>query len=321
MINLHRRGLLSLAGSGLAAAVLSQTGHAQSKKKLRVAFANFDDEASFGALVVRGMKRAAEEHPELDVLFYDNKKDGARVMEIARTIATVKPDVFIEYNSIVPQVNVQVSRLMKEAGVPVLSIQVRVPETPLFAVDNVLSGYASGKAVAEAAQKKWPGERPVPLVIGLPEGGPMFRERAEHAMRGIREILPDAAFEEQSSKEQPSIARQVTTDFLTRNPGRRVVIWAHVDAMGLAALTATRNSGRDADVVIGATGGDPAVFPEICKDGSPFVGTFSFFPQFWGSDVLPLAARLAKGETIPDTTRPTRQLFVDATNIDQYISK
>jgi ribose transport system substrate-binding protein len=321
MINVHRRHLLQLTGAALTAAVIPRQAHAQDSKKLRIAFANYDDEANFGALVLRGMKRAAEEHPEFEVLFYDNKKDGARAMEIARTIATVKPDVFIEYNSIVPQVNVQIVRLLKEAGIPILSIQVRVPETPLFAVDNALSGLLSGKSVAEAAKKRWPAEKPVALVIGLPESGAMFKERSDNAIRGIEEVFPGITLEQQSSKEQVSVARQVTTDFLTKNPGRKVIVWAHVDAMGLSALAAVRNSGRESDVVIGATGGDPAAFPEIRKVGSPFVGSFSFFPDYWGNDLLPLAARLAKGESIPDLTSPTRQLFVDASNIDQYFPK
>jgi ribose transport system substrate-binding protein len=318
MININRRSLLVLAGSSLATTALTSNGFAESGKRLRVAFANYDDEASFGALVLRGMKHAADEHRELDVLLYDNKKDGAHVMEVARTLATLRPNVFVEYNSIVPQVNVQVSRLMKEAGVPILSIQVRVPETPLFAVDNALSGYDSGRAAADAAKRRWPGEQPVGLLIGLPEGGPMFLERTDNAIRGVREVFPNIVLEQQSSKEQAGVARQLTTDYLTKNPQKKVIIWAHVDAMGLAALTASRNSGRDGDVVIAATGGDAAAFPEIRKPNSPFIGTFSFFPEFWGNDVLPLAVRLANGETIPDITRPTKQLFVDAGNIDQF---
>jgi len=318
MTPLDRRLFISLAGSLLAVRFPAPSARADTKPKLRIAFANFDDEAAFGALVLRGMQAAAKNHPDLDVLFYDNKKDGARVMEIARTVAIVKPDVFIEYNSIVPQANIQVARIMKAAGIPVLSLQISVPGTPLFAVDNALSGYESGKAIALAAKKKWPGEVPRVLIIGLPESGGMFIERAENAQKAIRQVFPDASMDLQSSKEQPSVARQVTADFLTKNPGRKIVIWTHVDAMGLAALTAARNSGRDGDIVIGSTGGDLAALPEIRRENSPYIGTFSFFPALWGDDLLSLATRMAQGEKIPEIVHPSRQLFIDASNVDQF---
>jgi ribose transport system substrate-binding protein len=316
-MSLHRRDTLRLLGLGAAASMLPASAFAQAKK-MRVAFANYNDEASFGALVLRGMQNAAKAHPELEVLYYDNKQDGARAVENARTIATVKPDVFIEYNSIVPQVNPQIARIMKDAGIPVLSIQVRVPETPVYAVDNTLSGYESARGVAMAAKERWGNQDKTILLLSIPEGGPLFQERTAAARKAMAEFLPGVEMTEFSTKNDPGVARQVMTDFLTKNPGKKVVTWVHVDGMSIAALTAARNAGREQDILIGSTGGEPSAFPEIRRPNGVFVGTFSFFPENWGADLLPLAVRLAKGETLPDVTRPQRQLFITSKNIDQY---
>ena len=113
---MKRRALLTV--SAAAAAVSAFPAFAQGRK-LKVAFANFNDEASFGASVLRGMQAAARARTDMEVAFFDNKQDGARTVEIARTVALQKPDVFIEY-SFTPTANPQVARIMTEAGVPVI---------------------------------------------------------------------------------------------------------------------------------------------------------------------------------------------------------
>jgi len=109
----------------------------------------------------------------------------------------------------------------------------------------------------------------------------------------------------------------VTTDFLTRNPNQKVIIWAHVDSMAIAALTATRNANREADLLVSATGGEAAVLPEIRKTNGTYVGTFSFFPETWGQDILDLAVKVARKQTVPEVTRPWKQVFVTRENIGQ----
>lgn len=302
-------------------AALAGTSVAHAQQRVRIAFANFNDEASFGTLVLRGMRAAAKTRPDLDVTFYDNKADVTRAVENARLVVTTKPSAFIEYSSVSAAANPQIARIVKAAGLPTISVQSRVPDTRLFAVDNDLAGYSGGKAVATAAKKRWPVDTPAVFLISLPEGGPVFLDRAKAARRGILEVFPNATLSEESSKDDPRIASAITTSFLTRNPGKKVIIFSHLDSMGIAALTAARNSGREADVLIGSTGGEAIVFTEIRKPNSAYVGTFSFFPDKWGAELLELAAKLARGENIPDITRPTRQMFIDAGNIDQYYSR
>jgi ribose transport system substrate-binding protein len=302
----------------IAVAALGFAGVASGQQNARIAFANYNDEASFGSLVLRGMQAAAKNRPDLDVTFYDNKSDITRAVENARLIATTKPAALIEYSSVSSAANPQISRIVKEAGLPTISVQSRVPDTPLFAVDNELAGFTAGKALAATAKKRWPGEQPAVFLISLPEGGPVFIDRAKAARKGILEVYPEANISEESSKDDSKTGSAITTSFLTRNPGKKVIIFCHVDFMGIAALTAVRNSGREADVLISSTGGESIVFPEIRKPNGAYVGTFSFFPDMWGADLLDLASKLAKGEKVQETVRPSRQLFVDAANIDKY---
>lgn len=300
----------------LGAALIVAGPAAAQDKKVRVAFANFNDEHSFGSIVLRGVQAAAKQRPDIEMIYYDNKSDAARSVENARAATVVKPDVYIGYN-VNPATNPQIGRVLKDAGIPVLSVQTRVPDTPIFAVDNAKSGYEACRGLSQEAKKRWGPKPPVIFLLPFPEGGPLFLERTDACKKALGEEFPGAPIQEQSTKNDTGHTRAVTTDFLTRNPNQKVIIWAHVDSMAIAALTATRNANREADLLVSATGGEAAVLPEIRRPNGAYVGTFSFFPENWGQDILELAVKVARKQNVPEVTRPTKEVFVNRDNIGQ----
>lgn len=308
------------ASLAVSSALMALGGSARGQapaKKIRVAFANYSDEAVFGATVLQGFQAAAKKRPAAEVLYFDNKQDPAKAIENARTIVAAKPDIVVWYTSF-PDVNTRAGRLFDEAKLPAITVQVPMLEAPMFAVDNKLSGHESGKAAAELFKKKWPDATPELLIMGWPEQGPLFIDRAEAAKAAILEIYPKAQLSEFSTTGDTNRARQLSADFLTRHPGAKGIVWAHVDAMGVSALAAARNAGRESDVLVATTGGDRSVFAELRKPDSAFVGTFSFFPEFWGEDLLDLAQRKLDGEPLPKRVAPRKQLFLTRANINEY---
>ncbi|MBR1222983.1 sugar ABC transporter substrate-binding protein [Bradyrhizobium sp. U87765 SZCCT0131] len=308
---MNRRGFLGMA-AGMA--VLGGGASLAQAKKLRIAFANFNDESSFGAAVLKGFQATAKGRPDVEMLYFDNKQDAARAVDIARNVATLRPDVFLEYQ-IVPAANQQVARIVREAGIPCLGIQVRLPGYPLYAVDNYKAGFDAGVAAAEQAGKRWGGTTRA-LILSYPEGGPLFLERQGAVEVGLKKIKADIATEIHSTKNDPGAARQITADYLTRNPGK-IAIYTHVDAMAIGALAAARAAGREGDIVISSFGGDAAVLPELRKDGA-FIGTFTSFPETWGETLLDLAAKIAARTELPDLIHPPQQLMLTPANVAQY---
>lgn len=301
-------GIVALGGGAFGA-------FAQTPKK-RIYFANYSDEVTFGALVLKGFKEGTKNLPGREYIFLDNRFDAARAIENARVVAAAKPDLFIEYN-IQAAANLPISRMMSEAGVKVLAIQAPVGKAPLYAVDNPASGISSGEALAAAAAKKWPGETPVIVLIGLPEAGPLFLERADGAKKSLSKVYPNEKFIEFSSKSDSSYTRQVASDMLTRFQGRKILFWVHLDGPAMAVQAAIRNAKREADCFVSTTGGDPATFAEIRRRGS-FLGTYSFFPELWAGDLLPVAEAMLEGKEVPARIFPKKALFINADNIDQH---
>lgn len=307
----RRVALAMLFGVCLAGSAIAQD------KKLSVVFANFNDEHPFGAAVLKGFHAATDNDKALNVKIFDNRNDPQRAIENARIAASLKPDVFIQYNAQAAS-NQQVARIMKEAGVPVIAVQVSVPGAPLYAVDNALSGAESGRALVETAKSRWPGVTPRIVIINVPEAGPLFIERGNAAKEVLANAYPAAKIEEFSSRNDGAVTRQVVTDVLIRYPNEKIVVWIHVDPMALAALAGVRTAKRTEDVLIATTGGDTSVFPEIRSGKSPLIGTFSFFPEDWGKEIISMAKRMAAGEKLPDRVSPGRQLFITSKNIGNF---
>ena len=95
-----RRTVLSITFGTMVAVVLDQRAHAREDgKKIRIAFANFSDEAVFGAVVLKGIKDAAKAHDNLELTYYDNRQDAAKSIENARTIVATRPDFVVWFCS------------------------------------------------------------------------------------------------------------------------------------------------------------------------------------------------------------------------------
>ena len=60
-----------------------------------------------------------------------------------------------------------------------------------------------------------------------------------------------------------------------------------------------------------------SVFPKIRKARTAFAGSFNFFPEISGVDLVNATVKRAHGEELPARIRPTRQPFLFNANIAQ----
>lgn len=252
----------------------------------------------------------------VELVNFDNKQDPQQANTNVDNALTKKVDFYFQYNQDV-EVNRRISQRLKDAGVKGIGIQVCMGDFPCYHVDNFVGGNLGGKAVAEAAKKKWT-EEPILFVIGYPESGPLFQERARGAIAGAQAVFPNVKVFENTSKGDPERGRQITADFLTAHPTGKIIIWTHVDQMALAALSAIKAAGRTGDCLIASTGPDPSIFPELRNPDGIIVGTAGFFPEKWGDDLIPLAIKWLNGETTPPAEMNPFTQFINKENINQF---
>src|SRR5262249_59517058 len=115
-------------------------------RRYTIAFANVTEEPGetiegtgfTGAEVRQSFALAARSLP-VDMVFYDNHRDGAKALANAADAIKRKVDLYIQYFPSA-SVNKDVAEMMKAAGIPVLALNYPVPGAPLYAIDNRVAG-------------------------------------------------------------------------------------------------------------------------------------------------------------------------------------
>ena len=304
-----------LALGACAPTVKTDEARVTESKQLVMVFANWNETNSFAVLVREGVQKQADQMG-VRIIAMDNKQDAQQANINADNAITQKVDFYFQYNQDT-DINNRIAQKLIDAGIPAIAVQVPMGEFPIYNVDNVHAGELAGQAVAEAAKAAWDVE-PIYLVLGYPEAGPLFQQRAEGALQGAQTVFPDIVYVEDTTKGDPETGRSVVANFMTAHPDQKIIIWTHVDQQALAALSAVKSAGREDDVFISSTGGDPSIFPELRNPESRIVGTSAFFPEEWGKELLSMAVeQLTNGTKPPAQTNPPTR-FLTGENINEY---
>jgi ribose transport system substrate-binding protein len=322
---LRRRFFVGGLGALIGSAALP--GRAQ-ERRFRIAFANLNEEPAArleglgftGLDVRRGFQLAARTLP-VDMLYYDNAGDDAKALANIDAAITDKADLVIEYHNNAAA-NAEIARKLKAAGIPVLAINHAIPGAPLYGADNFLAGRIAGKALGEYAKQNWADETLVAAIVGdLDEAGAPA-ERARGIAEALRQELPGVSLTRLDSGGNALRIEGVLTKFLLAQSKRKVLVGALDDASALAAKTATELARRLGDCVIVSQGVDRTIHGgagdrkelDPSNRGSIVLGSVAYYMDRYGYDVLPLALKMLRGESLPPRT-VTQHTLITAKNI------
>jgi ribose transport system substrate-binding protein len=322
---LRRRFFIGGLAALLAGAVLP--GRAQ-ERRFRIAFANLTEEPNarleglgFTGLDVRRSFQLAARTLPVDMLYYDNAGDDGKALANIDAAIADKSDLVIEYHNNAAA-NAEIARRLKAASIPALAINHAIPDAPLYGADNFAAGRIAGKALGEYATQNWPDETLVCAIVGdLDEAGPAA-ERARGIADGLRQELPSVAVTRLDSGGNALRIEGVLTKFLLTQTKRKVLVGALDDASALAARTSIELARRLGDCIIVSQGVDRTIHGgagdrkelDPSNRGSIVLGSVAYYMDRYGYDVLPLALRMLRGETVPPRTG-TQHMLITAKNI------
>jgi ribose transport system substrate-binding protein len=200
-----------------------------------------------------------------------------------------------------------VAYILKNAGVPLIAIDVPHPNATYFGVDNFEVGYEAGILLANHAQRKWKGKADWVLGIGLAEAGNFVQSRISGAFEGIRTRMEKSDTQipadrflrlEGRGMRQPSYV--AVTEFLNnRRRGERILVAAATDSSALGVLDAARNAGREQDFAIAGQDCIPEVLEEMKSGKSAIIGSVSHEAQTYGPRLIQLGITLVRGNSVP----------------------
>jgi ribose transport system substrate-binding protein len=321
-----RRSFLGLLGGAL---ILPRAVKSEETRRYRIGFANLTEDPGArlegfgftGADIRASFALAARERP-IDMVFYDNDRNRAKAIANAEDAAAQKLDLYVQYCDDAGA-NAEIAKRLKSAGIPVLAVIYPVPEAPLYGPDDAAAGGIAGAALAQFAAGTWRGRAMAAAIVGdLGNAGDRVPERADAIAAALKAKLPDVAQSRFDSNGNPAQADAQLRRFAAAQPQSKLLIAALDDVTALMAKAAVEATGRVVDTAIVSLGCDRAVHggsndkKEIDPGNraSILIGSVGYFLDRYGYDVLPLAMRLLRGETVPPRST-TQHVLVSGANV------
>ena len=329
IVMLSRVRLVKGAIAAMVALVTAAPAMAAPERRYTIAFANATEAPGVsvegtgftGAEIRQGFILAARTLP-VELVFYDNQGDDARAVANAEAAIARKVDLYVQYHR-GGSANAAIAQKLKAAGIPVIAVNAAVPGAPLYSLDNAVAGRIAGDALAQFATRTWPGQATVAVVIGRVSSNP---ERVQGVAEALRKRMPAVQVSMLDTQGNPAQAAPLLGPLLAAQPTRKVLIAATDDATALAAKSAVEAAGRARDAAIVGHGVDRSIHggandrKELDPNNraSIVLGSVAFYLDRMGYQVLPLAMRMLRGESVPARTVTPHKLITPANVFAEY---
>ena len=324
----RRRPYVWELAAGVVALLLFSAELAPAQRQYVVAFANLTEEPGVtlegtgftGREIRESFVLAARAYP-VEMVFYDNQRDDARALQNADAAIARKVDLYIQYHA--GAANAAIAEKLKAAGIKVLALNYPVPGAPLYTVDNLAAGRVAGQALAQFALRSWRGQPTAAVIVGnLSDAADRVPERAQGVTEALAQRLPAVKVTALDTHGNPAQVAPLLGKFLAAHPSGKLLLAATDDTTALAVKSAVEAAGRVHDAAIVSHGVDRTIHggmndrKEIdpSNRGSIVIGSVAFYLDRYGYEVLPLAMRMLRGESLPARVT-TRHVLVTATNV------
>jgi len=163
--------------------VRSYLAHDQETKYV-IGFANQSEQLPFAVDVRRGLERAVKGVSNVDLIVADNALSPERALHIADRLIRRKVDLAIEY-----QIDYKTGNLImdkfKQAGIPVIAVDIPMVGATFFGVDNYRAGRMAGIALGEWLRDHWDGCFDALIVLEESRAGSLPEARIQGQMDGL----------------------------------------------------------------------------------------------------------------------------------------
>ena len=277
--------------------------HCLGYRAYRIGYAQLCGDQPFCQKLTQGLLEAADK-AHVELLVTDNHDSPEEAVKNAAWLIAQRVDFVIEYQFHHRAAPVLADMLHK-AGIPTLAIDIPMPNATYFGVDNYAAGLLGGDALAGFADDHWHGHVDRILLLEITEAGPVPQARMMGTIDGIKNVLP--RLDEKCVLHKNGKGTEVGSYLATRRIIRsleeheHLLIAAANDNCACGAIRAVRETGREPFTAIMAQGWGPddALDAELRKADSPLIGAVAYFPEKYGSKILPIVLQSLNGQPIP----------------------
>lgn len=292
-------------------------------------FANINEGSGFFTKVRESIVQQAKlaGFEEEDIYIMNNDYNSSTALKNANIMLSKDPDAFIEYQADA-KVNAIVGSKFDKAGIPVIAVDVPVPNAPFMGVDNWKVANIAGDFAAKKIRQNWGGWDAVDLVVLLqnPTGGKVTMLRSEGFANALQEQFGQEKAESKIVRTdggvgEASQAQEAMANVLSANPdAEKIVVTALNDQMMQGVFSALEMAGRysNEDIIAVAQGAD-SLGQRLVREGK-IDGDVAYFPEKYGEYIIPAVCAMIEGKDVPTHIYVENEVITEE-NIDEFYPK
>jgi ribose transport system substrate-binding protein len=314
LYTLHHCGLLDKVGENQYRLLSVLRPH----RRYRIGFAAQGQDSSFSRETIAGLSRAAEREG-LELIVVDNRYQAKVALRNAARLIREEVELVIEFQTD-EAVAAAIATKYREAGIPLIAIDVPHPGATYFGANNYEAGLIGGRYLGQWAKKHWEGHVDEVLMIELARAGPLPRERIRGMLAGIREVLREAEscpVHLVDGDGQFKTALEKVRKHLRESKARHTLVGAANDPSALGAVRAFEEAGRASTCAIVSQNAEPDARIELRAPRTPLIGSVAYFPEKYGDGLIRLALDILAHKPVPPAVFIKHQLITPE-NVDHF---
>jgi ribose transport system substrate-binding protein len=282
------------AGAAPAAGSAANAACPTAKDSYKIGFANLTEDIVFTQLVRDGIEQAAQEAGNIELVFADNKLDGATALANAENFISQGVDGVIEFQTD-EAVAPAIASAYNQAGIPMIAIDIPHPGATYFGANNYEAGLLAGRHLARWARQHWGGRADKVLLLEIARAGSLPAARLRGVVAGMREVLHEAAAWPVVSIDgdgQFKTALERVRRHLRETKARHILVGAANDPSALGAARAFQECGRTDNCAIVGQNAEPDARAELREPRTPLIASVGYFPERYGDGLIRLALEI-----------------------------
>lgn len=272
-----------------------------STKTYTLGFSNLTEKSPFCVTVRESLEAAIEKYPNIRLVCRDNDLDDEKALANARHFADVPVDLGIIFH-INERIGPKLAQMLMVKRIPIIAVDVPIPLTTYFGVDNRKAGTLVGQALVNWINNCWDGQLDKVLATSETRVLDSVRVRTSSTIDTLA-ALPSFNSENVLYIDSGH-DRNMTVEF-AMNILERWSAFHHIAAIGfsedsiLGIVEAVRRLKRESDTAIVGQSGTEASFAELRRPSTPLIAVTNYRPYDYGTHLLDLALKVFNGEKLP----------------------
>jgi ribose transport system substrate-binding protein len=310
LYTLERCGMVEKLGENLYRSALRPL-----KQRLcRLGYAAQGTDYQFSKEVSAGLQRAAAAEG-VELICVDNRYNPKIAQRNADVLVREKVDLVIEFQTD-EQVAPIVAAKYREAGIPLIAIEIPHPGATYFGANNYEAGLIGGRCLGRWAKHYWHATVDEIVLVALARAGSLPQMRLTGMLVGMKDACPSLEHCRVTIIDGNGVlgdSFEAMRRHLRGSHARRILVGAINDPSALGALRAFQEAGRTDACAIMGQNASPEGRAELRLPGTRLIGSVAYFPETYGDGIVALALDILHRKPVPPAVFVKHQLVTPDT--------